>query len=285
MRRRRFLAGGAAALSVGLAGCAHPDVVLDLTEATADEVAAEVSQTADPGSDEYRVVTAARENGTSTRRGRYDLFDDQPIVRIDDAFYDVTETRLETSEVTVYEVMVDFDAANATAERGEIAYEDLPAVDRERLEPVLSEQPPPDNEGYDLGVGYGTTAAVGNESVFVPEQQYDVLVRDGDRYRIGVESRTASQARYRYEVSEVAADVEAYADQVRDRYLFELGGLTEAERSVVEEAIDGAYFSDDDAFRSVVDRLQEHEAIRVADFYGTWLLAYDGTEYIAYAEW
>jgi len=95
----------------------------------------------------------------------------------------------------------------------------------------------------------------------------------------------ASEAEYRYEATEVAPDVETFADHVRERYLFVLAGLSDAEREVVEESIDGAYFEDDDAFRSVIDRIRAHDGIRVDDFYGTWLLEYEGAEYLAYVEW
>jgi len=132
--------------------------------------------------------------------------------------------------VTVYEVLIDFDPADTTPELGEIAFDDLPEVDRERLEPIVSETDPPQQDGYDLGVGYGSAAEVGNESVFVPERRYDVLVHDGDRYRVAVDSHTASEAEYRYEATEVAPDVETFADHVRERYLFVLAGLSDAER-------------------------------------------------------
>ncbi|WP_144922810.1 hypothetical protein [Halorubrum salsamenti] len=285
MRRRRFLASGTALLSVGLAGCGHPSVVLDLNEATADDVADEVSMNADPDSEEHELVTSAIENGSATRRGRYELFDRTDTVRVDGAFYEVTETRVASSEVTVYEVLVDFDPEDATPELGEIAFEDLPETDRRRLEPILSEEDPPRGDGYDVGVGYGSAEEVGNDSVFVPERQYDVLVHEGERYRVAVDSRTAPEAEYRYEATEVAPDVETFAERVRDRYLFVLSGLSDAERDVVEESIDGAYFEDDEAFRSVVERIREHDGIREDDFYGTWLLEYEGAAYLAYVEW
>ncbi len=285
MRRRQFLASGTALLSVAVAGCGHPSVVLDLSEATADDIADEVATTADPGSEEHEVVSAAVENGSATRRGRYELFDRTDAVRLGDAFYEVSETRIASSEVTVYEVLVDFDPDDTTAEVGEIAYEDLPETDRERLEPLLSEEAHPEGDGYDAGVDYGSAEEVGNDSVFVPERRYDVLVYDGNRYRVAVNSRTAPEAEYRYEVTRIAPDVETFADRVRDEYLFVLAGLSDAEREVVEEAIDGAYFEDDEAFRSVVDRIRDHEGIEVDDFYGTWLLEYEGVEYLTYVEW
>jgi len=285
MRRRRFLASGTALLSAGLAGCGHPSVVLDLSEATADDIADEVSMNPDPDEEEYDLVASALENGSATRRGRYELFDRTDTVRVDGAFYEVTETRIASSEVTVYEVLVDFGPDDTTPELGEIAFDDLPETDRERLEPILSEGDIPQGDGYDIGVDYGSAEEVGNDSVFVPERRYDVLVYDGERYRIAVNSRTAPEAEYRYEATEVAPDVEAFAEQVRDRYLFVLAGLSAAEREVVEESIDGAYFEDDDAFRAVVERIREHEGIREDDFYGTWLLEYKGTPYLAYVEW
>jgi hypothetical protein len=284
MRRRKVLASAAALLATPLAGCGHPSVVLDLNEATAEDIADEVSMSAEPGSEEHRLVQTALENGSATRRGRYELFDDIAAVRVDDAFYQVSETRLGSSEVTVYEVLVDLDPTDATPTRGEIAFEELPEGDRRRLEPLLNEEPP-DRDGYDAGVGYGTAEEVGNESVFVPEREYDIVVHEGDRYRVAVDSRTANEAEYRYEATEVAPDVATYADQIRARYRFELTGLSDAEREVVEEAIDGAYFEDDEAFQSVVERIRAHEGINEADFYGTWLLEYEGTEYLTYVEW
>lgn len=284
MRRRQLLASGTALLSVAGAGCGHPSVVLDLDEATADDIADEVSVRADPGSEERDVVTAAVENGSATRSGQYDLFDRTDTVRVDDSFYEVSETRLESREVTVHEVLVDFDPADPTPAIGEIDYEDLPEFDRQRLAPITSEEPP-SQDGPEIGIHYGTTEEIGNESVLVPDQQHDIVVHDGTRYRIETESRTTSEAEYRYEVSEVTSSVDAFAERVREQYLFVLAGLSDAEREVVEEAIDSGYFQDDDAFQSVVDRIRAHEGLNVADFYGTWLLENDGIEYLTYVEW
>jgi hypothetical protein len=284
MRRRELLASGTALLSVSLAGCGHPPVVLDFEDATTAEVADSVSTAPDPGSDEYEVVTSALENGSATRRGRYELFDWNDTVRIDGTFYEVSETRIASDEVTVYTVTVELAAENSTAGLREVDYEDLPETDRERLSPILEGDGPPDAD-TGVGIDYGSAAAVGNDSVFVPERQYDVVVDDGDRYRIRVDSRTATESEYRYEATEVAPDVESFADQVRDRYRFVLSGLSDAEHAVVEEAIEDAYFDDDESFRSVVDRLRSHDGIDVSDSYGTWLCAYEGVEYLAYAEW
>ncbi|WP_224338062.1 hypothetical protein [Haloprofundus halobius] len=285
MRRRQFLASGAALLSVSVAGCVHPAVVLDMDDATADDITDEVSMTPESDSEEYTLVTSARENGSATRTGRYELFDRTGTVRVEDTFYDVSETRLESSETEVFEVLIDFDPDDSTSEVGEIEYDDLPETDRQRLDIVFSEDPPTGEDGYDVGVDYGTAEEVGDESVFVPERQYDIIVDGEERYRVAVNSRTAPEAEYRYEVTEVAPDVETFANQVRTQYLFTLTDLSDAERAVVEEAIDGGYYEDDDSFRSVIDRIRAHEGVEMEDFYGTWLLEYEGVEYLTYAEW
>lgn len=284
MRRRQVLASGTALL-VPLAGCGHPPVVLDMDEATAASIADEVSMTVDPESEAQTVISSAIENGSATRSGRTELFDRVDTVQFNGSVYEVSETRLESSEVTVYEVLIDVDPENTTAELGAVEYDKLPEADRQRLGPVLSDDVPSSQDGYDVGVAYGAVEEVGSESAFVPERQYDILVYNGTRYRVAVNSRTAPEATYRYEVTEVAANVETFADQVRAQYLFTLTGLSDAEREVVETAIDEGYLKDDEGFRSVVDRLRTYERLSGEGSYGTWLLEYDGVEYLAYAEW
>jgi len=285
MRRRQFLAGGSALLSVTVAGCGHPDEVLDLDEASDEDIADERSTRVEPGSEEYRVVTSARDNGSATRTGSFELFDWTDTARVNGTYYEVSETRVESTEKTVYDVDVDLDPGNRTAEVGETAYEDLPAFDREKLALIPSSDESTADTPSAVAVDYGTAAEVGDRSVFVPERQYDVVTHDGHRYRVAVDSGTAPEAVYRYEVTEVASDVETFADRIRERYLFALTGLSDAEREVVEEAIDSAYYEDDDAFRSVVEKIRDHERLEGEDTYGTWLLTYEDEEYLTDVEW
>ena len=134
--------------------------------------------------------------------------------------------------------------------------------------------------------GSGTSAeAVGDRSALVPDPQYDIVTHEGNRYRVAVGSRTVSEGEYRYEVTEIAPDIETFADQIRERYLFALTGLSAAEREVVEEAIDGAYYEDDDAFRSVVEKIRDHDGLYVESHDGTWLLNYEDIEYLTDVRW
>ncbi|PSP50123.1 hypothetical protein BRC75_01760 [Halobacteriales archaeon QH_7_69_31] len=283
MRRRQFLAGGTALLSVAVAGCGHPNQVLDLDEASDEDIADEGSTRVEPGSEEYRVLTSARDNGSATRTGSYELFYRTDTARVDGTYYEVSETRLESYEKTVYNVDVDLGPDNSTAERGEVAYEDLPEFDREKLAVIPNAST--DDRQHNVNVDYGSAQEVGDRSALVPDPQYDIVTHEGDRYRVAVESRTESGREYRYEVTEIAPDVDSFADQVREEYLFALTGLSAGEREVVEEAIDGAYYEDDDAFRSVVEKIRAHEGLNVEDSYGTWLLSYENVEYLADVEW
>ena len=95
----------------------------------------------------------------------------------------------------------------------------------------------PDKEGYDVGVEYGTGAEVGEDSIFVPDQQYDIITDGANRYRGNIDSRRTSEAAYQYEVTELAPDVATFATHVREQYLFALIGLSGEERAAVEAAI------------------------------------------------
>ncbi|MEE6208903.1 hypothetical protein U3A55_01855 [Salarchaeum sp. III] len=284
MRRREFLAGGTAVLALPLAGCAHPPVVLDMTDATPTRIADERSRAPDPGSEAYAVVAAARDNDSVTRTRRSRLFHDANAVRVNGTVYEVSETRLDSTEVTEYELRLDFNPADETPSRGEIAYTELPPADERRLDEIVTSESKRTVEGEDIVVHYGTADEVG-ESVFVPDPQYDILVYEGDRYRVTVTSHESTRETYRYEVTQVADSVDAFVSRIRERYRFTLSGLSEGEREVVETAIDEGYFEESDAFQSVVERFHAHDALSRTDAYGTWLTQYGGDEYLAYIEW
>ncbi|MCU4972801.1 hypothetical protein OB955_08615 [Halobacteria archaeon AArc-m2/3/4] len=285
MRRRQVLASGTALLSVVIAGCSDSSVVLEMDAATAEDIVDEMSTTPESDSEEYTIVSSARENGSATRRERFELFRRTDTVRLEDSFYDVTETELESNEVTVYDLLVESLPVDSATELDEIEYSDLPEMDRQRLDQIASADDQSDGGGFEIVVGYGTAEEVGDGSVFVPERQYSIVVHEGDRYLVSVHPKSITENEYRYEVTEVASTVDAFADRIRERYLFELTVPSDAERSVVEEAIADGYVEDDDLFQSVVDRIRERDGLSVADFRGTWLLEYEGVEYLAYAEW
>ena len=95
-----------------------------------------------------------------------ELFDRTDTVQVDGAFYEVSETRVESSEATIYSVNVAFNPDDTKAEVGEVAYDDLPAFDREQLSFIVDDREPADEEGYNVNVEYGTArrSATGRRS-------------------------------------------------------------------------------------------------------------------------
>jgi hypothetical protein len=88
---------------------------------------------------------------------------------------------------------------------------------------------------------------------------------------------------YRYEAEEIAASAEAFGAAVREEYAFELSGLTDAEREIVEEAIDGGYYEGEvtDAFASLARRFRERPAVESDERGGEWVARYEGAVYWA----
>jgi hypothetical protein len=285
MRRRAILAGGAALLAFPLAGCAHPSSVLDMEVATDRKLATEAAQSVESGSEEYSLVSDAVANGSATVSDRSPPLDADEPVAFEGAYYEVSITELDSSEATWHELRIDYSPAETTPESGAIADDDLPAVDREALGQLLSLERPPESEELDAGRVHDYPENATVESVFVPTQEYDIIVSDGNRYRIDVSERPVEEGRYQYELALTADSRSAFAEQLRSEFQFRLTGLSGDERSVVEEAIEGTYFSgDSDAFESVVSRLLAHDALEQRDYAGTWLAAYEGTAYITHAE-
>jgi hypothetical protein len=71
---------------------------------------------------------------------------------------------------------------------------------------------------------------------------------------------------------------------LREQYLFVLSDLSEAERSIVESAIEDSYYPEDEmpeAFTGMTVRFRDHDAIEADEYGGTWLVRYEGAVYWA----
>lgn len=284
MLRRQFLAT-TALLTVPLAGCAHPPNVLDMREATDDTLADEMSRTVSPESDGYEVMRDAIGNESATVAGTSPPIDPAATMRFRDRYYEVAATEVGSRERTRHDIRIDYNPE--TSEAGEtIEYADLPAVDKEALDGLIPpERDPPEQDGFEIGTTHLYPEHATERSVLVPTQQYEFVRYQGETYRIQVTDGTVTEVTYRYEVTEIAASTAVFASQLRATYQFELSELSAAEREVVETAIESGYLEEaDEAFRSVIARLRAHEGLETSDAYGTWLVAYQGAPYIAYAE-
>ncbi|WP_313691683.1 hypothetical protein [Halorarum halobium] len=286
MNPRTLLLLVAVALLAGLSGCSAAGS-LHMTAVNDTELAAEASRDL-PDSDErpavrYReIVETAVENGSATANDTAPFVEPGgPPYAVDGAYYDISAEPVGNHTERMVDVKVDY---NGSTDGPAVAYEDLTPADRALLDTLLP--PPADHSptaGYDLGSGQRYTRAEANESVLV-SGEYDAVHYEGERYPIAVDSTDVTVTTYRYTATEIAPSAEAYASDLRETYRFELSGLSEAERGVVSEAIESSYYAestDDEAFRSVMERFRAVEGVRVDEYGGSWVVEYRGAVYWA----
>lgn len=301
MHRRRFLA---AALGVSTAGCVRSPLRGDMAaelptaslsmEAVSDEgITRKLTRNELP--DERRAMVATLvENGTATFDWHQEppLYEGRPVLH-DGVVYDLTSTVVDRRPVTNFAVKVDIPQSTPAAAET-VQFADLPAADRAVFE----------REGFADGgpVGVGTTFTYTPEevssSVLVPDPEYEYVAWEGGETAEWVvgDSWDAEQKRYRYE-AEAVAPAAAYGADVRERYGFELSGLTDAERDVVEQAVadDHGYTVPPDETPSpgmerLADRFRDHEEVAVhhepsPGASGRYLPEYDGTVYWTSLRW
>lgn len=229
------------------------------------------------------LLQAAVQNGTTTATAVAPPIEEGLPFAVDGRYYNLSYSVINESTATRVSIQIDYNgsAPNGTA----IEYDELPAVDQAALNSVLPPRDVPESEGFELGVSAVYNDSELEESVLAPDTTYDVIVFDGERYPIRVgETREVTVQTYRYEATEVAASTTAYADQLREEYTFNLSDLSEAEASVISEAIEeGSYYAedeDDEGFSSLVDRFQQRRAITSDRASGLWLVRYQGEVYL-----
>jgi len=279
MKRRQVLAGTAGALSVTLAGCADARAVLTMDAVSDGDIASRTSVSW-PGSSEKRgLVRRAVENSSATATGAFPPIDVDGPVAFEGAYYELSRSRRRVGDVVRFEI--ELDRAPDAPDDGTVAFEALPQVDRAFLDDIVP--PPPDR---DLPLGKGTIYDE-NEveaSALVRDQEFRAVSRAGDRYSVDVlDYESVAGYEYAYEASLLAGDETALADWARSEYQFELSGLPESEREIVDEAIDGGYYdgSVSDDFSSLAERFRAHDAVYPSDWGGEFLVRYDGTDYWA----
>lgn len=282
--RRQVLATGAVGLGALLAGCVEPAGVLTMATATTDEIVSNATLRVDGTDAEDRsLLEDLLENGSATAEGRRPpLGVERPIAYEGDVYaLSVAEVGERTRIDFVLEVDFDPEEPTETA----VAFEDLPAVDRERLAPLLEREPPTDNDGIDVGARVVYADEEREASVLVPDQEVTHVAVDGEVVRVRTEPTETTLTTFEYAITDRLGSEAAYAEDLLAEYRFALTGLSADERAVVEEAIDeGRYYassSSDEAFEGVARAFLEHEPVTNDEFEGSWLASYDGTTYWA----
>lgn len=305
MRRRALLGAAGTAVSFALAGCfmEPPDTSLRLVPATDEVIVDDLAIPADGFPPERQsLVNRLFEAESITATEDYEpRLRDGTFVRKNGDFYRIGTTLMDkiTAEGYGLEVQRLDDDATPTAEFARtIAFAELPAmdrraIDRDRLESLAS----------------GMAAAV-----FVDDSSFDpsgsaiaaadgpVLVRyEGRQFQVRYDGpETQEDERYRYRLRKLADSPDEFVDVVVDQFLFtiESGSLSSKQRSIIEAAIvvpdetvttdDGHGYSEDDdlsdAFRSLLERIANHDRPWAALSVRQWLCRYDATRYWAIIE-
>jgi hypothetical protein len=285
MERRLPVAVALLAVTLALAGCAHPSGSMSMRPVDDAGLAEEASREVPDPEDHLRgdgsVVRRAIENGSATAVGPRPPVESGLPFRHEGQFYNLSRTVVDTTPGYRVGIRIDYNASSVDGDV--IAYEDLPAVDRGRLAPLMDSSREGREPGYDMGIGVTYSEAEAGSSVLVPDQRYDAVRYEGETFPIDVEGpERVELKRYRYDATLVAESPEAYGSGRREEYAFTLSGLSEAERGVVEESLNSTYYADstdDEGFGSLVERFQSRRAVRADEFGGSWVVRYDGRVY------
>lgn len=288
MRSSRPLLAVVCLVFIALAGCSAPgSLAMDPVDdgELGDHASRSLPATeaeSDPDR-ELRLIRGAIRNGSATIDSRSAPVEAGLPFAFRGAYYNLSWSVADRQPATHATIEIDYNATNSSVET--ITYAELPSVDRRALDTLLPPRDDRRTEGYDFGTGVTYSESEREQSVLLSGHQYDAVVYRGTAYRVRVsDTREITVNTYRYTSTLVAANSTAYADQLRQQYRFTLDGLSAEERRIVTEALsDGSYYaeSEDDAFRSVLERFQRHEAVQENDYHGEWLLRYNGTDYWA----
>lgn len=286
MNHRKALAIGGLLLLAVLSGCSAAGS-LGMQPAADDGTLAELTSRSTTVPDEgpvrsQQLVQRAVENGSTTAESRDPLVEPGRPFAHEGQYYNISWSVIDRNRGVAVDIAIDY---NGTATGNDtVAYGNLSASDRERIDELLPPRTTRRSEGYDFGITGTYNQSEQNRSVLLAGD-YDAVRYEGETYSIEVEDPEPVTTRtYRYTATVVANSTEAYASQIREQYLFTLSELSDDERAVVEEALNDTYYADsdsDDAFQSVLETFAAHEPIEADEYDGTWLVRYDGEIYLA----
>lgn len=240
------------------------------------------------------VIERAVENGSTTidaefppvNSGERVWWSDRGVYRFD---YEIGDERPATR------YFWNLEPAEEAAERETVRFEDLSRIDREKFRLVgLADGAYGERSPLDVGGTFKYANEDRDESALVPTPEHPVIVWGPDRRaRFSVtdsNSKNATLKTYRYTADRIAPTVAAYGRELRDRYTFELSGLSDAERGIVEQAVEDHGYtvergeSPPEAFGSLAEKLRRQEAVNDhrEGITGEYLATYD--EQIYWAE-
>lgn len=291
--RRRFLRYVAATQAVALAGCTGEvpaggsqagapaptaRLAMDAVE-TAELPQGVLYSIAEYDGPDRRADLMDRilDGGASVEDTRPPLPEDQHLY-YDDVVYQLSHEVTAETPATMYPVKVDI-VTDGVNESEAVRFADLPAVDREKF----AERGLAGGKTVGIGTTFLYTHHERDRSVLVPDSEYSYVVWDSGAEAVwdvdDGHERTLKTYRYAAERVDAAA---AYGRRLRERFAFELAGLSAAEREIVRTTIDeGPYVVEPEqtpspAFWSLADRFRDREQAHGLDEDGEGLGGEDG---------
>lgn len=235
------------------------------------------------------LVAEAMEDGAA-EGSRYS--DSPPVddgyVERDGTYYATTSAHLGSSEVPALILNLEWeDGQEAPADAEAVAFADLPSADRAALRFAVYGGPfdreRDDHPTEHLGVRDSPVPYPDGTDGSALADDGETWVRwNGRTYRVRSGERTTTRRhRFRVEVTEVAADADAFREFVADEHLLELSGLSSGEREILREATDGVYEECTPASEELAalrDRLAESDRLP-RPMWDEWYVAFDGSRY------
>jgi len=282
MHRRHVLAIAALAVLAGLAGCSAEGSLSMQPVPNESAIAEQASVSLDSfdGADRALIAGAIDDEGPTATGERPPIEPDRPIAAAD-GYHRLSWSIVANETRTRYGVRFDVDP-NGTSGRS-IAYEDLPAVDRDHV-PFDELREMLDREDGPRAIGFSEiyTADEREESVLVPDTEYETLLVDGRPVAIANDGeREVTVHTYRYDAERVAPSAAAFAGDLRSEYAFTLTGLTDAEREIVTQSMADTYYqsADDEAWSRLVDRFRDERPVYADVETREYLVSYEGEQY------
>jgi hypothetical protein len=273
MRRRTFLAS--AALLPTLSGCAGlraSDTAAGVAEApTASLEATTIADRALPS----KVLYTLRANdGADPKAALLDRIldggatvgDERPPlpegqhVLYDGIVYQLSHEVIRETPATRYSVVIDVVQSSVT-DAETIRFADLPEVDRK----AFAEHGLASGDTIGVGTTFLYTNTEREASELVPDSKYSFIDwEDGSRAKWAVNDTTDTTVNsYEYVADRIGTAAE-YGRRMRERFAFELPKLPDAQREVLDTAIENDRYavgpdeSLPSAFVSLADRLRDH---------------------------
>lgn len=242
-------------------------------------------------SPEEYVVTWAVENGSTTVDAEFPPTRGRRPVKYDGSVYRISYEVVDERPATRY--FWNLEPTDQGSGEETVEFDELPRLDRKKFRLVgLADGAYGERNGLDVGATFKYADEDRSESALVPSPDHPIIVWGPDRRaRFSIRKTNGEDAvlkTYRYTADQLAPSVAAYGRQLRDRYTFELSGLSDPERDLVEQAITGTVGyaveheeSVPEAFDSLVATFREHEAVEHYDerVSGKYLTTYDGQIY------